>query len=68
MVRFRPNWAQEELFNNLWYRNTICLLYTSQGGLYVPSKGGIFGTAFAGNDGMDKLELLAENVVPVISP
>lgn len=36
-----------------------------QGGLYVPSKGGIFGTAFAGNDGMDKLELLAENVVPV---
>lgn len=23
MVRFRPNWAQEELFNNLWYRNTI---------------------------------------------
>lgn len=23
MVRFRPNWAQEDLFNNLWFRNTI---------------------------------------------
>lgn len=34
-------------------------------GLYVPSKGGIFGTAFAGNDGMEQLELLADNVVPV---
>lgn len=34
-----------------------------QGDLYVPSKGGIFGTAFAGNDGMSQLELLASNVV-----
>ena len=23
MVRFRPNWAQEELFHGLWFRNTI---------------------------------------------
>lgn len=33
-----------------------------QGGLYVPSKGGIFGTAFAATTAWTKLELLAENV------
>lgn len=43
----------------------VLLGLRKQGSDYVPSKGGIFGTAFAGNDGMDRLELLASNVVPV---